>query len=98
MPKFSADNYGDVTVKAKKDGARMNSKKATRIRRATVFARTLRTLSDDQWNNIIISARTYFFRTNKVTKPRVRATSGATLVELEEEEEDPDADFVMVLG
>jgi hypothetical protein len=97
MPKFSADNYGDVTVKVTKpDGARMNSKKATRIRRATVFARTLRTLSDDQWNNIFISAREYFVKTNKVTKPRVRATSAATLVE--EEEEDPDADFVMVLG
>lgn len=34
------------------------------------------------------SARNYFFKTNKVTKPRVRATSAATLVE-EEEEEDP---------
>ena len=97
MPKFSADNYGDVTVKAKKDGTGANSKKMTRIRRATVFARTLRVLSDAQWNNITIKARTYFFKASKATKPRVRATSAATLVE-EEDEDDPDADFVMVLG
>ena len=97
MPKFSADNYGDVTVKVKKDGTGTNSKQMTRIRRATVFARTLRALSDAQWNDIIINARAYFFKANKATKLRVRATSAATLVE-EEEEEDPDADFLMVLG
>ncbi len=72
MPKFSADNYGDITVKGKKDGT-TNNKKATRIRRTTVFARTLRTLSDTQWNNMIVTARTYFLKTNKVSKSRVCA-------------------------
>ena len=79
MPKFSADNYGDITVKGKKDGT-TNNKKATRIRRTTVFARTLRTLSDTQWNNMIVTARTYFLKTNKVSKSRVCAVSTTTLV------------------
>ena len=91
MQNFSADNYGDVTVKLKKDGTTTNNKKATRVRRATVFVRTLRAFTDAQWSNIVDCSRTYFF------KNRVRATSSATLVD-NEEEEDPDADFVMVLG
>ena len=60
MPKFSADNYGDVNIKVKKDGTGTNSKKMMCIQCATVFAQTLHALSDAQWNNIIINARVLF--------------------------------------
>ena len=74
MPKFSADNYGDITVKAKKDGTIMNNKKVMRIRRATIFAHTLRKLSDTQWNNMIVTTCTYSLKT-KVSKSRVSTTT-----------------------
>ncbi|KAF8326754.1 hypothetical protein F5887DRAFT_1084267 [Amanita rubescens] len=92
-PKFSADNYGDIVTKAKGD-----PKKSTRIRRASVFVRTLREMNDTQWNELMINAHQHLKKLNKnMIKSRDRATSAATLVE-EDDEEDPDGDFVMVLA
>ena len=91
---FSADNYGDITKK--KDE---NTKKMIRVRRATVPVRSLRELSDTHWESLITTAREHLLkaRTSQANKAsRFRATSAAST--LVEEEEDPDADFVMVMG
>ena len=90
MPNFSADNYGNVTVKLKKDSTTVNSKKATCIQRATVFVQTLHAFTSAQWSNIVIHSHTYFFKT------QIHARSSAMLVE-NEDEDDPDADFLMAL-
>ena len=50
MPKFSADNYGDVVTKIK--GNLKISKKSTRNR----FFQTLREMNDTQWNELMINA------------------------------------------
>ena len=96
MQNFSADNYGDIIAKAKKDGATSGKKTTTHIWRATIFVQTLKSLSDEQWDELILDARQRFF--TEKNQSRIRSISAATLVEDDEEEEDPDGDFVMILA
>ncbi|KAK2467395.1 hypothetical protein APHAL10511_000630 [Amanita phalloides] len=86
---FSADNYNDIK---KKDD---NSKKTICIHHVTVFVRSLHELSTVHWKMIISSAHEYLLKA-RMHKSRFHATSMAST--LVEEEEDPDADFIMDLA
>lgn len=72
--------------------------KKAKVRRATVFASSLRNLSDAHWINIIAKAQKHLLRDKNNAIPQSRDRSGtgsSTLVDNEDEELDPDGDFVM---
>ena len=86
LPEFSKNNFGDTFTKAEKN--------AKRIRRATIFVKTLERLTNAEWTAIIEEAREWL-DDNK--RARATSTSPNTTLESENVVEDPVEDFVMVL-
>ena len=69
-----------------------------RVRCATVFASSLRNLSDTHWINIIAKVQKHLLKekNNTVSQSRDRSGTGSsTLVDNEDEELDLDGDFIM---
>ncbi|KIL58388.1 hypothetical protein M378DRAFT_318324 [Amanita muscaria Koide BX008] len=90
-PAFSSDNFNDKWEDTKEPaGVRGKATKKRKVRRATIFVQTLKDLPKPHWDRIINKARQFI---EEQTKPRDRSSS-MTVVE----EEDPDADFKMVVN
>ena len=69
-----------------------------KVRRATVFAASLRNLSDAHWDNIIAKAQSHLTRErNNAIPSRDRSGTGSSTLVEDEDELDPDGDFVMNL-
>ncbi|KAF8347339.1 hypothetical protein F5887DRAFT_1175117 [Amanita rubescens] len=64
LPEFSKNNFGDTFTKAEKN--------AKRIRRATIFVKTLERLTDAEWTSLIEEAREWLDDNR-----RARATSAS---------------------
>ncbi|KAM6488993.1 hypothetical protein JOM56_015546 [Amanita muscaria] len=84
-PAFSYDNYGDTFAKI-----HGYPKKLRKIRRATFFVATLKSLKEEIWKRIINLALENLDTKENVTQNSA-SNSGA------DEIEDPNADFVMVV-
>ncbi|KAF8332229.1 hypothetical protein F5887DRAFT_1080892 [Amanita rubescens] len=87
LDEFSKDKYGDKYELSGK------GKATKRIRRATLFVKTLQQMKNEDWKYLIKEAREW------IDKTRVRATSTASASTLVEETvfEDATEDFVMAL-
>ncbi|KIL59277.1 hypothetical protein M378DRAFT_180872 [Amanita muscaria Koide BX008] len=91
-PAFSSDNFNDKWEDTKEPaGVRGKATKKRKVRRATIFVQTLKDLPEEHWKKILNGAREYLDDQKK--RERSSTSSSATAVE-----EDPDADFKMVVN
>ncbi|KIL56174.1 hypothetical protein M378DRAFT_1039248 [Amanita muscaria Koide BX008] len=96
-PAFSSDNFGDKWVEDAKGAVGIRGKvlkKRILVRRATIFVESLKDLKDERWDEIFL--RACRFVVLQPNKERDRSSS-TTEIEDETRDEDPDADFRMVL-
>jgi hypothetical protein len=87
-PKFSKENFGDKFERDQK-----NKQSTKRICRATIFVKTFKTMSDEEWKLIMEGAIGHLAKEGRARAHSV-ASTGATLVP-EKTVEDPEEDFVM---
>ncbi|KAK2464469.1 hypothetical protein APHAL10511_003512 [Amanita phalloides] len=90
---FSLENYGDTRITVKMDGPL----KKVKVQHATVFASSLCNMSDAHWVNIISKVQKHLLRdrNNAIPQSRDHSGTGSSTLVNDDEELNPDGDFIM---